>query len=172
MHKAISIAKKITKKYNLSPGFEIEKLIRTLEIKLEIIPLKSMSGFAYQKNGKKIICVNETDSELRRRFTMAHELGHMLVHGGDDITFDRSFAYFRNDNSSAGVDIKEKEANAFAAELLMPTDHLLDQVRKMGGGLDLMGSDDKIKKLAAAYNVSFSAMSVRLHSLNSKGERI
>lgn len=167
--RAINTAKKLTKKHDLKPGFDIKNLITSLGITLEITTLESMSGFAYQKQGKKVIGINETDGEKRQRFTMAHELGHMFVHVNDDVTFDRGFAYFRDGNSSTGISLKERQANAFAAELLMPAEHLLDEVRKMGGIIDPMQDDSKITKLAKLYGVSFSAMSVRLDSLNKNG---
>ncbi len=169
--RAINTAKKLTKKHNLTPGFDIKNFITSLGIFLEITNLESMSGFAYQKQGKKVIGINETDGEQRQRFTMAHELGHMFVHVNDDVTFDRGFAYFRDGNSSTGLDLKEKQANAFAAELLMPAEHLRIEIDKLGGVIDHMQDDGekKIKKLAKLYGVSFSAMSVRLDSLNKNG---
>jgi Zn-dependent peptidase ImmA (M78 family) len=164
---AINTAKKLTKRHGLAPGFDIKDFITSLGINLEITPLESMSGFAYQKEGKKVIGINETDGEQRQRFTMAHELGHMFVHVNDGVIFDRGFAYFRDGNSSTGLNPKERQANAFAAELLMPAEHLIEQVRSLEGGIiDPMQDDSKIRKLAKLYGVSFSAMSVRLDSLN------
>ena len=68
------------------------------------------------------ILVNKFDSEKRRRFTVAHELGHFILHGGDDF-YDSKDILFR---SVSQMDIsendrrKEVQANMFAAELLMP----------------------------------------------------
>jgi len=166
--RAVNAAKRLAKKYSLKPGFDIQNFITSIDIALEITPLESMSGFAYQKQGKKVIGINETDGDERQRFTMAHELGHMFVHANDDVTFDRGFAYFRDGNSSTGINPKEREANAFAAELLMPADHLLSSVRALGG-IDPMNNEGEVRKLAKKYKVSFSAMSVRLHSLNVDG---
>ncbi len=65
---------------------------------------------------KKIILVNDNDSDYRKRFTIAHELGHLALHEEDGDMVD-----YRN-NADAVRPKKEIEANAFAAELLMPKD--------------------------------------------------
>lgn len=66
-------------------------------------------------NTNKIIVVNESENTKRRRFTVAHEFGHYLF----DFKSGREFANaFENDNTRSST--KEKKANAFAAELLMP----------------------------------------------------
>lgn len=63
--------------------------------------------------GNKIILVNLADPFVRRRFTVAHELGHLQLHTKK---IDKEIIISRK--SDAGH--LEKEANAFAAALLMP----------------------------------------------------
>ncbi len=169
--KAIEIARNLAKDYSLTPPVNVKQLIEKMGIELEITHLESMSGFAYQKNGRRVIGVNDADGALRKRFTMAHELGHMFVHAKHDVTFDRDFVYFRDGNSSTGLNTKEVEANAFAAELLMPADRLTQQIRDEGG-IDLLEDDDKITQLAKEYEVSASAMSVRIDSLTRHGVKL
>lgn len=168
MDSAINMAKKLSKTHNLHRNFDIREFIESLGIGVEVTPLKSMSGFAYRKNGKKIIGINESDGDQRKRFTLAHELGHMLVHASDDVTLDKSFIYFRDDTSTLGTDIKEQQANAFAAELLMPSNDLKKKIKSMDG-IDIMNDDNKISELAQNYGVSLSAMSVRIESLYRRG---
>lgn len=57
----------------------------------------------------------------------------------------------------------EDEANAFAMELLMPTDWLLADVRTMGG-FDIC-DDEKIAKLAVKYKVPVTLLTLRLGML-------
>jgi len=77
-------------------------------------------------NTDKIIVVNESENTKRRRFTVAHEFGHYLF----DFKSGREFANaFENDNTSSSQ--KEKKANAFAAELLMPQEEFSDKFRKL-----------------------------------------
>ncbi len=100
------------------------------------------SGFA--------IYVNADHAETRRRFTIAHELGHFVLHReliGDGIVED---ALLRAQGLSNRV---EAQANRFAADLLMPR-HLLDAAHREG--------IVTIPELARAFKVSKDAMSIRL----------
>ena len=166
--KAINAARSLAKKYNLVPPVNVEALIKDMGITLEDTPLESMSGFAYQKEGNRVIGVNKGDGAARKKFTMAHELGHMIVHTRDDVTFDKNFVYFRDSRSSTGLLPKEVEANAFAAELLMPAERLTKQIAS-DGGIDLVNDGDRILALADEYGVSSSAMAVRIDSLAKQG---
>lgn len=68
---------------------------------------------------------------------MGHELGHYLLHDRDGIHVDRRFAIkLRNPKSSEGTDDEEKEANLFAAELLMPKQMVQNTISTVDG-LDL-----------------------------------
>lgn len=99
------------------------------------------SGFA--------IFVNATHAATRRRFTIAHEIGHYVLHQdriGDGITDD---ALYR---SKLGGAI-EVQANRFAADLLIP-DHLLR--RAIEDGME------SVEDLAHHFDVSKSSMSIRL----------
>lgn len=99
------------------------------------------SGYAIYVNGKH--------PETRRRFTIAHEIGHFVLHPekiGDGITDD---ALYRSKLSSA----TEVQANRFAADLLMPEDLLRDAIKQ---GIET------VEELANHFNVSRSSMSIRL----------
>jgi len=167
MSKAAQRAKELINQHNLTIPINVTALVKELGIELVVKPLESMSGFAYQKDGHRVIGINKNDGPKRRRFTTAHELGHMLIHTDIDVSFDKKneLVYFRDSKSSSGSQPREIEANAFAAELLMPSDSLLDSISKLGG-VDLIEDDKKIRDLAKEYNVSFMAMSVRVDAIN------
>ena len=125
-----------------------------------------VSGFLYRNNTKStaVIGVNMNQSENRQRFTIAHELGHYLLHTGNDVHVDHSFVIKKRDSkSSQGVDVEEIEANLFAAELLMPATFLEHDLAQMDG-LDLM-DETQINRLANRYRVSVQAMAIRLSAL-------
>ena len=95
------------------------------------------------------IFVNGDHHVNRRRFTIAHEIAHFLLHRdliGDGITDD---ALYRSRLSNK----VEAQANAFAADILMPW-HLLDP--------EIKGGVDTIEELAMKFQVSKSAMAIRL----------
>lgn len=65
----------------------------------------------------------------------------------------------------AGEIKQEREANAFAAALLMPKNMVLREVQKFH--FDLAGEDENmIKKLADKFEVSTQAMTYRIANLN------
>lgn len=76
---------------------------------------------------REIIFVNSDDSPARQNFTIAHELGHWILHK------DKKNNYNVLYRKAVGVDEEscplEQEANAFAAELLVPM-NMLDELRK------------------------------------------
>ena len=88
----------------------------------------------------------------RRRFTLAHELGHFLLHEGDFT--DNDF-----DNPSCAV---EREANLFAKELLMPR-HVVEQTYSKLKALNI--DIDYISELSWAFRVSKESMAIRLSEL-------
>lgn len=124
-----------------------------------------MSGVAYrQSNGQRIIGVNSLHGTNRQRFTIAHELGHLILHGNDELHVDERFPIgFRDEVSSLAVSDKEIEANQFAAELLMPAEWVLRDVRARH--IDFEDDDDAIDELAEKYGVSTRAMTIRLSAL-------
>ncbi|MEA2578351.1 MAG: hypothetical protein QOD78_1939, partial [Chloroflexota bacterium] len=64
--------------------------------------------------------------------------------------------------SSLAIDPKERDANAFAAELLMPEQEILDAVRQ--DGLDIT-DDAAMKRAAKRFGVSVQALGFRLANL-------
>lgn len=108
------------------------------------------SGYFSIENGRPMIEYNVNDALVRRRFTVAHELGHyVLGHRNAPRDYPDSFGS-RNGN------LIEVHANQFAAELLMPADVVRDLA------LDGMNLD----QLAEAFAVSRVAMGHRLSNLS------
>ena len=102
----------------------------------------SASGFS--------ISVKSSDAYVRRRFTVAHEIGHFLLHRdkiGSSLTDD---GLYRSNLST----LEEIEANRLAADILMPGELVRDYVRKYG--------NENTSLLASIFKVSESAMIIRL----------
>jgi Zn-dependent peptidase ImmA (M78 family) len=122
-----------------------------------------VSGFLYRNaaGGSAVIGVNKAQHPNRQRFTIAHELGHLLLHAGDAVHVDS--VKHRDLRSEKGTDIEEIESNLFAAELLMPVHFLQGDLQRFGT-LDLL-DEQRVENLAQRYLVSNQAMAVRLSSL-------
>jgi Zn-dependent peptidase ImmA (M78 family) len=123
-----------------------------------------MSGLLLIKGGKRAIAVNAKHHRNRQRFTIAHEIGHFVLHHKDfedpknDLHWDKKWAYFRS-TDSPGPKPEEVEANQFAAELLMPENLLRDAIRNEQ--IDL-SSDIDTARLAELLQVSEQALTIRL----------
>lgn len=87
-----------------------------LSVKTGRFPKNVISG-AYSR-GEKTVYTEETDSEERQFFTLAHEAGHYFLHAeekADEVYLRTSF-----DQLDKEVDPIEKQANYFAVSLLLP----------------------------------------------------
>ena len=127
--KYISITvEKLLNQYNIeAPPVNIEELAGALGITIQYEPADDkLSGFLIRdlKNHRAVIGVNSSHPRNRKRFTIAHEIGHFLLHESEKVYMDGINNIFRvhhrNEDSSKGSNVDEKEANLFAAELLMP----------------------------------------------------
>lgn len=125
-----------------------------------------LSGFLFRDQAARraVIGVNSLHSERRQRFTIAHEIGHLLLHKGEPIHVDRLDTGYtidrRNNDSSKGDQEVEVEANLFAAELLMPK-KFIDVDLAKHEELDLF-DDTILQELALKYEVSLQALTYRL----------
>ncbi len=138
-----------------------EPNVNPIEISKEIdIPVYSfkpstadeekVSGLFYQDN----IYVNENEPTYRQTFTVAHELGHYILHRGWANTNNYQVLYRRNmvaTDDSKDDGSKEKEANCFAANLLVPK-FMLDRFYKIAS----------VDELATLFCVSKAVIRNRL----------
>ena len=124
----------------------------------------NVSGFLAWKNGRPVIGVNGRHSQNRQRFTIAHEIGHILLHPQLNLHIDDTFALkLRSDKSRRSETTDEREANIFAAELLMPITRLMEDTKRIGV-IDLH-DEQRIEQLAKLYKVSPQAMAIRLQQV-------
>lgn len=108
-----------------------------------------------------VIIVNINHSKQRQRFSIAHELGHYILHTGfAGLRVDKQ-TFFRNSLSEVGIDTEEIQANRFAAELLMPQDIVQSVFAKSGDIIDC-DDDTVLRGMAQKFDVSLSAMSIRI----------
>ena len=142
----------------------VEKIIKKLGIRIQFSPLdQELSGMALVKDDISVIGVNALHHPNRQRFTMAHELGHHIMHHEQlqgTVHVDKGFAVLLRDTlAEQGTDKMEIEANAFASELLMPAS-LLESMIDFGE-IDL-DDTDRLQSLAKKFKVSATALQFRL----------
>jgi Zn-dependent peptidase ImmA (M78 family) len=123
-----------------------------------------VSGFLYRDEAQAVIGVNTHHAPVRQNFTTAHELGHLLLHDQEQLHIDHSFRVrLRDDVSSQGTNDDEREANLFAATLLMPKEFLEADLASEES-VDLF-DDGFLQGLARRYGVSAQALVNRLKNL-------
>lgn len=126
-----------------------------------------VAGFLLRSEGTKFIGVNRSQAPTRQRFTIAHELGHALLHEGEELHIDKDFRInFRDVVSSLASNVEEIESNTFAAWLLMPSQFLIKQITSEHLDID---DDGEVVNLAKRYQVSSQAMTYRLANLANHG---
>jgi Zn-dependent peptidase ImmA (M78 family) len=128
-----------------------------LELGIEIVPDADLdvAGVVVATDRVAKITLNTSDPDTRRRFTIAHEIGHLLLH-----TIGPQ-PQFRFSDPGFGPTKKkiESEANEFAASLLMPL-WLVEPLAT--------GARRTARQLADLFEVSQKAMEVQLSKLLSR----
>jgi Zn-dependent peptidase ImmA (M78 family) len=152
----------------LSVPVDVELVAHRLNLRTEAAILgENVSGLLVVEKQHGVIGYNETQAFVRQRFTIAHEIGHFVLHLRDDpsaLFIDTHYIVYRRDaQSSTGEDRREREANRFAAALLMPAALLYSEIQKQPFDF---GDDEMLATLAGKFQVSTQAMSIRLSNLN------
>jgi len=138
------------------PITNLEEILRSYGIKI-LQPLLdfSINGiFLTLDIDRFLIIINNENSPSMRNFTLAHEYGHYLLHRGNDFNI-----VTKNIDSPAHFLDKEKTANLFAAEFLMP-EKSLDNFK------NFRISEESATLYLQRYKVSRSALIFRLDNLN------
>jgi Zn-dependent peptidase ImmA (M78 family) len=152
--KTINDPKEWIRSFQLSPPVDVKRMADELGIKiweLETMPTGA-SGKLFPDRRSAAgwsIGVNKSEPNTRKRFTIAHEMAHFLLHKGELRSGVLDDTLYRSEHLSGA---QETEANKFAADILMPF-HLLNRFAGNVGSLD---------ELAKKFEVSRQALSVRL----------
>jgi Zn-dependent peptidase ImmA (M78 family) len=111
-----------------------------------------ISGKLYRDTGSQAawsISVNAKEPDVRQRFTIAHEIGHFVLHLGSVSDSVEDDVFYRSNLTSR----QEAEANAFAADILMPWE-LINRLTDSG--------QNTPEAIARGLEVSQVAMNIRL----------
>lgn len=173
-------AQDVLRKANvLSLPVDLDRVLNSLNVRVhEEAMEEEVSAVLIVKGAQRHILVNKGHSANRKRFSIAHELGHLILHDevdtgdldGERMFIDRQIrVYHRVGEASSPIykqdgsltdEVQEREANAFAASLLMPAHH----VTRAALERDLF-DELSVASLARTFDVSEQAMSIRLQQL-------
>lgn len=150
------------------PPIDVEYVAKQLRLSIAYVELGTdVSGLLISKGDATVIAVQASDPANRQHFTVAHEIAHYYLRHqfepGEHVHVDHGHVITpRNSKSSAGVDLKEIEANQFAACLLMPSKLLQSRIKSLRVP---SLRDSHVEQLAAEFGVSEQAMTIRLSTL-------
>ena len=140
-----------------------------IDVKFDVVGHSGLSFNNEEESQRREIIVNQFEPEFRQRFTIAHEIGHIILgHKG------KSYRTADMTKYKSTIDrMNEVAANNFAADLIMPRklviDVLTNSITKLGYSIDQSFDEydiSEIVKLAATtLNVSRQALNYRLENL-------
>jgi Zn-dependent peptidase ImmA (M78 family)/transcriptional regulator with XRE-family HTH domain len=148
-HDPEDIARLVRQRWNIPRG-PIKNLVALLEsvgiVILQIVQNdEKLDGeMIPDENNLPVIYINKNLTGDRQRFTLAHELGHLIMHGGEYIP---------------SIEFAEMEANYFASEFLMPADEIRYQLNEKM-------SFTQLADLKRYWKVSMAALVRRAKDLN------
>ncbi len=115
--------------------------------------LGNLKGFYMRENGQRYIIINKALDSAMQKTVCAHELGH------DNLHRELSEAGIRDTTMFLDSNRTEREANLFAAELLISDDELLSELEYNPG----------IEALSYTFDVPPEVIRYKLEILNFKG---
>ena len=124
--------------------------------------LGEIDGRIVYGNNISTIYINSTiKHEGRKRFSIAHELGHLLMHKDSPIHDDNiSLNWFNGTENQLSKGYQEFEANQFATEYLLPSDLFRIEARKMPFGPDL------VRDLSERFNSSLTSVAFKFFDVD------
>lgn len=111
-----NVVSAVIHKYDSHDPFEIVEAKGAIVI---FAPLIDVRGFYQYFQRNSIIYIDENLDYAERNFVCAHELGHMMLHKKSNAVYMDTKTFFNSNKL-------EKEANIFAAELLIPDEIILE----------------------------------------------
>ena len=164
MSKAIAAARRILDECGIDDATEIplKLLVAGRGATLLETPMKNADGRIVHGKHRSIIKINSNISyEGRRRFAIAHELGHFELHKDYPIHNDsKSLDWFDDALKKLKTGKQEFEANEFATELLMPKEVFLKEARYKPFSPQLL------RDLADRFQTSITSVAYRYRECN------
>ncbi|HRA88609.1 MAG TPA: ImmA/IrrE family metallo-endopeptidase [Planctomycetaceae bacterium] len=129
-----------------------EVLVERLNVHVEYRPLGGCDGFCVASRERAVIFLNKTDvsSAKRLRFTLAHELAHLIL-GIPSIVGENLTDMLSSD------DADERRVNEFAAELLVPASvvtTLITEIPVVAQSLVRLAKKANVSDVSAALRVA------------------
>jgi Zn-dependent peptidase ImmA (M78 family) len=149
------LAEKIRLVCELITPVDVEEAVSRLGGELERDDLADYEARIEKLNDRFKITISNTEYERRKRFSIAHEIGHLFLHMGYLINkekWEETGAYRDSVYYRYGYSLEESEANEFAAAFLMPRAEFIEVTQN-----NLLGGVYQIEKIAEHFDVSLES---------------
>lgn len=146
-------------RFGVDCGKRLSEIAAELGLEIRYRDAESYEGALLRVPGSRqgyIVLNSKIKEESRRRFTLAHEIGHHVLPGQQELSMPCLAG--RIDNWQRALDPAERAANRFAAEILMPQEAIREW-------LEAEPSLDAIQSIAAVCETSLTSSAVRLMTL-------
>ena len=168
-------AARLIKRHKIVPPYNLEELV-SLYAEIEFLPFPkdiNADGISYglKKLDKPKIYINSSRPKVRQNFTLAHELGHVIIpwHTGNIVSHTDIKVIGEESITESGnyddVDYEyrliENEANRFAAEILIPSLWLSDMI----SDLEVSRIDDFLEEIIDKTRASKDATLIKLFNV-------
>jgi len=153
------ISAEFLKRFGVDCGKRLNEITGELGLAVRHCEAETYEGALLRVPGSRlgyIVLNSKIKTESRRRFTLAHEIGHHVLPGQQELSMPCVAG--RIENWQRALDPTERAANRFAAEILMPRASIREW-------LEVEPSLDAIQSIAAASETSLTSSAVRLMTL-------
>ena len=135
--------------YSNSDGLTLQQLydiVEKLDIELYEESFTQLNGAYYNIERTKHIILDSGMDDIEKRFVLAHELGHAILHRKENCFFKKKYTRLK-------VSYIEMEADEFAANLLLPQDIPIDL------------QELNAEQLAMLYEVPLELMQIKIETI-------
>jgi len=148
MKRALAATRAISQQINRSIlPVDLEQIARCFGCRIEETDIKQQGYIATMNNGERLIRIRRGDSIRVKRFTLAHEIGHIILRQYVGVSATSMPAYRAQSHS-----YEERVADRLAAELLMPMDFFRKTLRNYP-----VPSQNALRAMARVFGVSLTA---------------
>ena len=154
--RAIQLASDVRHEHVKTPTEAVDILGITLDMGAQVMfqPLPKLLGATIRVDDQVGVIVTTKRPRSVQRFTLAHELGHIVL--GHNNKFDESVC-FANQGASGRLQDQETAADTFAAELLAPAQALEETMLEWGWGREEAIQPANIYQVGLRLGISFQA---------------
>jgi len=155
-----STARKLLKaQLDQGPPYDLHAVAEALDVQVHEENIAGALGYVRRRDNGYDVFVNATLSEERKRFTLGHELGHVVLMRAAEDGLPVNLVRYSKDGCPPGLEedpAEEALCNWFSAELLMPEHDVAELLRESGG------SPRAIYDIHCTFRVSLHAAATRV----------